>query len=321
MTFKTITALLLSIVFLFPSCDMLLPFFTGDGGKEISAEAPIEFRRHDDIISTAIGDDLAFVPYNDNVPVFSEEDWNDGVYYIKLSDLDYLGRVGVVQGLFDYDHFPEDDREEIGSVTPTGWEGNNNKYDFVSAEYIYNRCHLLGFQFSGLNAEKRNLMTGTRFFNIDANLEYENIIADHLEEYNGDKEGEEMHQVLIRVTPDFYQENLVAHGEIYEADCMQCDDIDFAVYMFNKQPGVTIDYRTGENWANDGEEPIDPSTLPNATEYVYSRDSDTFHLPTCRYAKNISDENRVEIKAPYEWMVDTLNLVPCGTCKPYPANL
>lgn len=126
--------------------------------------------------------------------------------------------------------------------------------------------------------------------------------------------------MLVRVTPDFYEDNLFCHGVIYEADCMQCDDIDFAVYMMNKQPGITIDYRTGDNWANDGESPIDTSVLPGATAYVYSRDSDKFHLPSCRFAVNMKEENRVDITAPYEWMVDKLELSPCGICNPYPVQ-
>lgn len=308
----------ISLLLLLASCSFLgIDFGGGKPDDTDTITASVEaFQNHEDVISTPMDDTLSYITINDDKPEFTEEDWNNGKYYIKLSELDSLGRVGVVQGLFDAEHMPEDDREEISSVTPTGWAGNNNKYSFVSANYIYNRCHLLGFQISGLNAEKRNLMTGTRFFNIDGNLAYENIIADHLTEMDGTN-GEEKHQVLIRVTPDFYADNLVAHGEYYEADCLQCDDIDFSVYMFNKQPGVTIDYHTGRNWANDDDiAATDPSTLPGATDYVYSSIGDKFHVPSCRYADSISPEYRIEIKAPREWMTDTLKLNPCGVCKP-----
>ncbi len=309
---KLTLILLLVVLFFLSSCDFLSSFFGEDNPE---ATTGVEaFERHDDIISTPLDDDLAFITYNNNEPSFSEDDWNNGEHYIELSELDSLGRVGVVQGLFDSEYLPDEDRGDINSVTPTGWSGNNNKYPFVSANYIYNRCHLLGFQFSGLNAEKRNLMTGTRFFNIEGNLTYENIVTDHMKTYDG--KAKPLHHVLIRVTPDFNGNNLLAHGEIYEADCMQCDSIDFAVYMFNKQPGVTIDYRTGKNWANTDETPVDPSTLPGATDYVYSSESDKFHLPSCRYADDIKAEYKIEVKAPRDYMIDTLGLIPCGTCKP-----
>lgn len=313
-----ILAIVSVFVFSFASCspDMFLP--EKEDGESIPSSGIAAFQNHADIISTPIDDDLAFIQYNDNQPEFAEDDWNGGRYYIYLSELDEFGRVGVTQGLFDYEHFPDEERGSISSVTPTGWV--NNSYSIVSGGYLLNRCHTLGHQFSGINAEPRALIAGTRFFNIEGNLPFENIVADHMKENNG-SESEVMHQVLVRVTPDFYEDNLFCHGVIYEADCMQCDDIDFAVYMMNKQPGITIDYRTGDNWANDGESPIDTSVLPGATAYVYSRDSDKFHLPSCRFAVNMKEENRVDITAPYEWMVDKLELSPCGICNPYPVQL
>ncbi len=310
---KHIWIYLFAAVLMFSSCDFLGSFLPAEEETETEATTGTEaFMNHDAVISTSMDDEVAFILYNDGEPAFDEEDVRDGTPYIELSDLDELGRVGVVQGLFDITSFPDDDREAIGSVYPTGFEGNNNTYSFLN--YIYNRCHLLGHQFSGLNADERNLITGTRFFNIEGNLAYENIVTDHMETFNGDDYPK--HQILIRVTPDFHEDNLLAHGEIYEADCLQCDDIDFAVYMFNKQPGVTIDYRTGQNWANTGEKPIDPSTLPGATDYVYSVSGTSFHLPSCWRIDTIAEENIVEIKAPRDYMIDALDLEPCGNCKP-----
>ncbi len=309
---KRLLALFITLVLALTSCDFLQTLFPEDNPDVATGDEA--FLEHDDIISTPLDDDLAFVEYNGNEPRFSEEDWRDGKHYIALSDLDSLGRVGVVQGLFDAESFPDGERGDIDSVYPTGFDGNNNEYPFVSANYIYNRCHMLGHQFSGLNDDERNLLTGTRFFNMEGNLPFENIVTDHMEEFDGNEKP--LHHVLIRVTPDFHEDNLVVHGEIYEADCLECDDIDFAVYMFNKQPGVTIDYRTGENWANSDEAPVDPSTLPGATDYVYSRESDKFHLPSCRYAESMKEENRIDIKAPRDYMIDVLLLDPCGTCKP-----
>lgn len=293
---------------------------TDNPGNPTGTTASIEaFQNHEKIISTPLDDELAFIQYGDGLPHFTDEDWNSGEYYIRLSDLDELGRVSVTQGLFDEAHFPDHERGSLSSVTPTGWKyngkSNNHTYSFVSNGYIYNRCHTLAFSISSLEAEKRALITGTRFFNIEGNYAYEELILDHLKEMDGTN-GEPMHQVLIKVTPDFHDDFLLCHGIVYEADCLQCDDIDFAVYMFNKQPGITINYATGENWANDSDMPEDPSTLPGATDYVYSSTGDKFHVPSCRYAEAINEDYRVEITAPRSWMTDTLHLDPCGVCKP-----
>lgn len=173
-------------------------------------------------------------------------------------------------------------------------------------------------QYSGLNDDERNLMSGTRSFNVDGMLPWENLIADHMREYDGEA-GHELHQVLVRVTPDFEGDNLFAHGVIMEADCIQCDDVDYAYYIINWEPGVTIDYRTGENWANGEDvtppEEEDPSTLPDAVEYVLNTNSGTFHLPSCHHAESMSDANRREITAPRSWMVQQ-GYNPCGVCNP-----
>ena len=318
---RILAALLIMFTLLaLPACEML-GFGNGPGSDSTdTTTASVEaFENHDPVISTPIDDDLAFIKWGDGKPHFTDDDWNGDEYYIELAELDSLGRVGVTQGLFDYDHFPTEDRGDIGSVTPTGWyyngKSNNHTYSFVDARYIWNRCHTLGFQFSGLNAEPRALITGTRYFNIDGNLAYENIVADHMREMDGTN-GEPMHQVLVKVTPDFHDDNMVCHGVVYEADCRQCDDIDFAVYMFNKQPGVTIDYRTGENWANTDEAPAedDDIALEDAT-YILNTRSMKFHVigascapdPTSANYK-LTDLTRAEI------INDGYD--PCGSCKP-----
>ena len=322
--FALILTIILTLTAL-PSCDMLGDLWEngGDNPPAEVTEGMEAFERHDPVISTPMTDDIAFIMVNNNEPDFTEADFNGGEYYIDLSDLDSLGRVQTVTALIDEAHMPdpEDERGEISSVTPTGWytngKSNNHQYDFVEAKYVYNRAHVLGFQLSGLNAEQRNLITGTRFFNIDGNLTYENIIADHLHEMDGTN-GKPVHKVLIRVTPDFYGDNLVCHGEYYEADCMQCDDIDFSVYMYNKQPGVTIDYRTGENWANDGEAPVvdlPNEVAPEDAVYILNTESMKFHLPTCHNAPDEGSDNYYATDATREEIID-FGYDACGTCKP-----
>ncbi len=306
--------LILSIVLALSSCDMLsglLPDGEGSGTETVDPTTGTEaFTRHDAVISTPLDDEVAFIKYNGGKPSFTESDWNGGEYYIELNELDRLGRVPVVQGLFDHDHFPDEERGDIGSVTPTGWV--NHSYDVVSGGYIYNRCHMLGHQFSGLNDDKRNLMTGTRFFNIEGMLTYENQIADHMKEEDGTNG--EMHQVLVRTTPDFSGDNLLAHGIIYEADCRQCDDIDFCVYIYNKQPGITIDYRTGENWLNTDNPPEEDITLEEAT-YILNTNTDRFHRLDCSGAPEPSSQNyELTDKTREELIADGYS--PCGTCNP-----
>lgn len=308
----------LTTIVSFPSCDLLINLFPP---SDDAATASIDsFMNHEAIISTPMSDDLAFIEVNGNKPQFTEEDFNNGVYYYKLTPLDELGRVGVAIGLFDAEHMPDGERGDIDSVTPTGWKtdgkSNNCKYDFVEAGWIYNRCHILGFQISGLNDVKENLLTGTRFFNIEGNLAYENLIADHLEEMDGTN-GEPMHQVLIRVTPDFGNGYMMPHGEYYEADCLQCDDIYFNVYMFNKQPGVTINYRTGENWANgDDAPPEQPEEVaPEDATYILNLETEKFHRPNCSSAPKVDSDSYFATDMTREDVI-AFGYSPCKTCKP-----
>ena len=248
---------------------------------------------------------------NDNVPFFSAEDYEyaeETGYFVELSPLDELGRTGVTWALFDYAHMPTEDREPL-NTKPSGWVQNRYPTDLVEGGWIFNRTHQLGFQLSGLNDVAENLMTGTRMFNTPGMLQFENMSADHMRDYRD-------HHVLYRVTPDFYGDNLLAHGVIMESDCIECDGADYCVYIANIQPGITIDYTTGENWESGTDvDAEDPSTLPGAQDYVVNRSNDKFHLPSCRYAESMSDKNREEIKAPRSWMMAN-GYDPCGVCNP-----
>lgn len=181
-----------------------------------------------------------YVVLNDNQPEFSEEDMTT-TSYEYYSELDSLGRCGVTMACIGQDLMPTGDRESISSVKPTGWV--NNPYDFVDGEYVYNRCHLIGFQLTGENANRNNLITGTRYMNVQGMLPFENMVADYINETGN--------HVLYRVTPIFDGEDLVAGGVQMEAWSVEDDGdgICFNVYCYNVQPGVVIDYATGENWA------------------------------------------------------------------------
>ena len=136
---------------------------------------------------------------------------------------------------------PTERRESISEVKPSGWK--NQKYDFVDGGWVFNRCHLIGFQLSAENANKCNLITGTRYLNIEGMLPFENIVADYVHESDG--------HVLYRVTPIYDGDNLVASGVLMEGYSVEDsgESIEYCVYCYNVQPGVEINYATGENWA------------------------------------------------------------------------
>ena len=136
---------------------------------------------------------------------------------------------------------PTEPRGSIGQVKPSGWK--TAKYDFVDGKYLYNRCHLIGFQLTGENANEKNLITGTRYMNVDGMLPFENEVADYVASTGN--------HVLYRVTPAFVGTELVARGVEMEACSVEDDGrgVCFHVYCYNVQPGVEIDYATGENWA------------------------------------------------------------------------
>ena len=179
-----------------------------------------------------------YVTINDNVPQFLETDLATSSYEY-YSDLDDLDRCGVVYACIGTDLMPTEERGNIGSVKPSGW--HTVKYDIVDGKYLYNRCHLIGYQLSGENANVNNLITGTRYLNVEGMLPFENMVADYVKETEN--------HVLYRVTPVFEGNNLVASGVQIEAQSVedQGEGILFNVYCYNVQPGVTIDYATGDS--------------------------------------------------------------------------
>lgn len=181
----------------------------------------------------------AYVAVNGNQPFFTEEEYT-AASYETYSPLDDLGRCGPAMANVGRDLMPTEERGAIGSVKPTGWQ--TAKYDFVDGKYLYNRCHLIGYQLTAGNANKRNLITGTRYLNVTGMLPFENMVADYIKETNN--------HVLYRVTPVFDGDDLVAKGVLMEAWSVEDggEGVCFNVYCYNVQPGVTIDYATGDNW-------------------------------------------------------------------------
>ena len=179
-----------------------------------------------------------YVVINENIPEFAESYYTTESFE-SYSELDNLGRCGVAFANISKETMPTEDRGDIGSVKPSGWQ--SVRYDNVDGKYLYNRCHLIGFQLSGENANEKNLITGTRYMNVEGMLPFENEVADYVEETDN--------HVLYRVTPIFEENNLVASGVQMEAESVEDrgDGVKFNVYVYNCQPGITIDYATGES--------------------------------------------------------------------------
>lgn len=179
-----------------------------------------------------------YVIVNDNEPYFDEKDLTTQSFE-EYSPLDDLGRCGVAFANIGEDIMPTKERGSIGMIKPSGWQ--TKKYDFVDGKYLYNRCHLIGYQLSGENANEKNLITGTRYMNTEGMLPFENEVADYVKDTGN--------HVLYRVTPVFEGDNLVADGVLMEAMSVEDQglDIEFNVFVYNVQPHVKIDYQTGKS--------------------------------------------------------------------------
>lgn len=183
----------------------------------------------------------AYVSVNDNEPFFSEEELTTRTFE-EYSELDELGRCGPAYANICRELMPTEERGSIGQIKPTGW--HTVRYDdLIADKYLYNRCHLIGYQLAGENANQKNLITGTRYLNIEGMLDFENMVADYVDETDN--------HVLYRVTPWFADDELVARGVLMEGYSVedQGDGICFCVFAYNVQPGIVIDYATGDSWA------------------------------------------------------------------------
>lgn len=295
----------------------------------------------------------AYVEINGGEPFFTDEEITDAAFE-SYSPLDPLGRCGVAFACIGLELMPTEDRGDLASITPTGWEyggiSNNNTYDFIENDYVYNRCHLIGFQLAGENDNERNLITGTRYMNIEGMLPFENEVDDYVEETGN--------HVMYRVTPIYQGLDYVARGVLMEAYSVEDNGrgVKFCIYAYNVQPGVTIDYFTGVNVANgeelpeidtdDGRDEIanggsdngesgesgeggenggesggtdsgsnEHQGTPDNCDYVLNVNSKKFHLPSSSCVDRIKEENRdYYIGTKEELIADKYS--PCGICKP-----
>lgn len=280
-----------------------------------------------------------YVPINNNIPAFTDSDFTT-TSFEHYSELDSLGRCGVAFANVGQDLMPTEERGSIGQVKPTGW--HTVKYSHVDGQYLYNRCHLLGFQLTAENANVKNLITGTRYLNVTGMLPFENMVADYIKETNN-------HHVLYRVTPIFEGNNLVANGVQMEA--MSVEDrgegIEFNVFCYNVQPGITIDYATGESHEdgtnttassasnNTSSSSTQTTTAPavvaetnqataqqdtssptsSSSTFILNTNTKKFHLPSCSSIKRMKDSNKKEFSGSRDEVI-AQGYEPCKKCNP-----
>lgn len=246
----------------------------------------------------------SFVILDDNKPAFSKQDRERTDAFETYSDLDELGRCGVAYANICKELMPTEERGAIGMVKPTGW--HTVKYDNVEGKYLYNRCHLIGYQLAGENANEKNLITGTRYLNVTGMLKFEDQVADYVKATD--------HHVLYRVTPVFEGDNLVAIGVEMEAYSVEDkgESVSFHVFVYNIQPGIVIDYATGESW------PDDSKTTENTEKgqnYVLNTNTHKFHTQNCESVRDIAGSNK-EVYTGYREDLINMGYEPCKRCKP-----
>ena len=209
-------------------------------------------------------DGKAYVAVNNNEPFFTDSDMTTTAFE-SYSDLDSLGRCGVAYANICKEIMPTEKRGKIGMIKPSGW--HTVKYDVIKDRYLYNRCHLIGYQLAGENANPKNLITGTRYLNVEGMLPFENLVADYVNNTGN--------HVLYRVTPMFSDSNLVANGVLIEAKSVEDNGggILFNVYCYNVQPGVGINYENGDSWL-DGTTPQEQSGQTDTPQNEGSQSSD-----------------------------------------------
>ena len=308
--YTSILALLLAILLLFTACAD-----GNQGGSSSPADIP--------------SGGNATSPYavvNDNVPYFEDSEITDEAFE-SYSELDALGRCGVAFACIGVETMPTEDRDfSLSSVTPSGWEyngkSNNNTYptSIVPGGYIYNRCHLIGFQLTAETTNRKNLITGTKYLNIEGMLPFENMVADFIKETG--------YHVMYRATPIYEEYNLLASGVMLEAYSVEDsgEGICFCIYAYNVQPGIYIDYYDGSSRLDgttppvldEGEGDGDETDIPDTDgiTYILNTKSKKIHLSSCQYAKNIKEENKQETTKSLKALTEQDGYSACGTCKP-----
>ena len=259
----------------------------------------------------------AYVELNDNKPKFSEKEKSKTKSFEKYSRLDRLGRCGVAVANIGTDIMPTKERGSISEVKPTGWR--QNTYTFIENGYVYNRCHLIGYQLTGENANERNLITGTRYMNVEGMLPFENEVSEYVKSTKK--------HVLYRVTPVFEGDNLVASGVEMEAWSVEDNGkgVCFNVYCYNVQPGVVITYANGKN-VPDKKYTVKSNVSGNKSRAIISREntvrtyilnikSKKFHLPTCDAVQKMKAKNKETYKGKRSTLTKN-GYAPCGMCNP-----
>lgn len=241
-----------------------------------------------------------YVTIHDNVPFFSEEEFTTDAFE-TYSELDDLGRCGTAYANICEDIMPTEKRGKIGMIKPSGW--HTVKYTGIDGNYLYNRCHLIGYQLSAENANEKNLITGTRYLNVTGMLPFENMVADYVEETGN--------HVLYRVTPIYNQENLVADGVLMEAQSVENGELAFCVYCYNVQPGIEIDYHTGDSKSSETEQPSKTSE----DLYVLNKNTKKFHRPDCSSVQDIKPKNKQEFSGNTKALIQQ-GYSPCKNCNP-----
>ena len=263
----------------------------------------------------------AYITLNNNVPYFTDDELTTEPFE-RYSPLDRFGRCGVAYANICKEIMPTEERGKIGQIQPSGW--HTVRYDFVDGKYLYNRCHLIAHQLAGEDANEKNLITGTRYMNKQGMYDFENKVADYVT-YTGN-------HVLYRVTPIFDSDNLVANGVQIEAQSVEDGGVglSFNVFCYNVQPGVTIDYATGDSWADDSigsqvQEATEPpvAAAPEAQAantssgmtYILNTNTKKFHYPSCSSVNDMKEKNKREFTGDRDAVISQ-GYVPCKRCNP-----
>lgn len=290
-----VTGLLLSLTLLFGGCS-----------PDSSSESPSQTSDREasynlESIPEYTGD--PYVVINENVPFFTESDFTEEAFE-TYSDLDELGRCGAAFANVGKENMPTEERGQIGMIKPSGWQ--TVKYDCVDGKYLYNRCHLIGYQLSAENANEKNLITGTRYLNVSGMLPFENMVADYIKNTGN--------HVLYRITPIYQDKNLVASGVLMEAQSVEDDTIRFCVYCYNVQPGIQIDYATGKSSLAAGSEEASKAPDQEAT-YILNENSKKIHTPDCPSVQDTKPKNRKEYHGLLQELLDD-GYTGCKNCNP-----
>lgn len=296
-----ILSALLCIVLLLSGCNV---WFTNDIGGQNALFIGITDTSVDNVSNVPEFADEPYVIINNNIPNFSPDELITDAYEY-YTPLDSLGRCGTATACVGVETMPTKERGKIGMIKPSGW--HTVKYDIVDGKYLYNRCHLIGYQLTGENANIKNLITGTRYLNIEGMLPFENLIADYVKETGN--------HVMYRVTPIFEQDNLLASGVQMEG--MSVEDggksICFNVFAYNAQPNITIDYATGDSKLS--ENISGSSYMQESTEntYIINKNSKKIHIPSCDSVSKIKENNKkISHKSLEE--LEKSGYYPCDAC-------